>query len=159
MQRLTIILLYLFSVLLFLLSSCSSIDCPVETRVAVQYEVPDTLKDTLWVFTRRADGKDTLLNRLVNTTHFSLPISYQNPEDTLFFVVADTSHVMTLDTVFVTKEDIPHFESVDCAAHFFHRLSSVRCTGIGIDSIIINTPLVDYDQKATHLRIYFKNRH
>jgi len=148
--------------------SCSSIDCPVENTVAVRYgifsadgadEVADTLKDTLWVWTRRVDGSDTLLlNRGVGLTSFSLPVSYQRPADTLIFLIADTSMVWTLDTVVVGKEDTPHFESVDCNAHFFHRLTSVASTHRGIDTVFINQPTVNYDQAATHLHIHFKAR-
>ena len=119
-----------------------------------------TLTDTLWVFTERSDGNDTLLlNRGVGIKSFSLPVSYSHPEDVLLFVVADTSGVYTLDTVWVKKDDIPHFESVDCSAHFFHRLTAVRSTHEGIDSITIVNPNVDYDTNTTHLHIYFKDRH
>lgn len=151
--------------------ACSSIDCPVDNTVAVQYAVYDangsaTLTDTLWVLTRRSDGKDTiisrnsenssvLLNCLFDASSFQLPVSYTNPEDTLFFIIHDSDNTWTLDSVFLKKENIPHFESVDCSAHFFHRLTGVRCTHNGIDSIKIENPTVDYDQTKTHLRIYF----
>jgi hypothetical protein len=119
----------------------------VENTVAVRYgvystdgidEVADTLHDTLWVWTQRADGNDTLLlNRGVNMTAFSLPVSYQRPADTLIFLIVDTNQVWTLDTVVVGKEDTPHFESVDCNAHFFHRLTSVASTHRAIDTVFI----------------------
>lgn len=150
------------------LFACSSIDCPVKNTVAVYYDVKqydeegelvtDTLKDTLWVWSRRVDGQDTLLNRLVGNTRFSLPISYQQPEDTLIFAIRDTSLVFTLDTVWLKKDDIPHFESVDCAAHFFHELTGVRCTHNGIDSLVLHTTSVTYDDGVTNLRIFFKDR-
>lgn len=143
----------------FTQSSCSSIECPLETTVETRYAVPDTLKDTLWVWTPRGNDNDTLLlNRGVNLTSFALPISYNNPEDTLVFFITDTLHRWTLDTVFVKKDDYPHFESVDCSTLFFHRLTAVRSTGHGIDSIIINSPSVTYDQTPTHFKIYFKHR-
>ncbi len=150
------------------LFACSSIDCPVKNTVAVYYDVKqyddegeliaDTLKDTLWVWTQRSDGKDTLMNRLVDKTRFSLPISYQHPEDVLIFAIRDTSLVITLDTVWLKKEDIPHFESVDCAAHYFHELTSVRCTHNGIDSLVLHTSSVTYDDAVTNLQIFFKER-
>ena len=150
------------------LFACSSIDCPVKNTVAVYYDVKqyddegeliaDTLKDTLWVWTQRSDGKDTLMNRLVDKTRFSLPISYQHPEDVLIFAIRDTSLVITLDTVWLKKEDIPHFESVDCAAHYFHELTSVRCTHNGIDSLVLHTTSVTYDDAVTNLQIFFKER-
>ena len=152
----------------FCVSGCSSIDCPVKNTVAVYYDVSqydeegelvsDTLTDTLWVWTQRSDGKDTLMSRLVDKTRFSLPISYQHPEDVLIFAIRDTSLVFTLDTVWLEKEDIPHFESVDCAAHYFHELTGVRCTHNGIDSLVLSTTSVTYDDAVTNLRIFFKDR-
>lgn len=146
--------------LLALTSSCSSIDCPVQNTVAVNYAVPDTLKDTLSVWSPlSADTAVLLLNRATGVTVFSLPVSYQNPEDTLIFCVSDTSHVVTLDTVFLQKTDTPHFESVDCSPHFFHHLTGVRFTRRGIDSIVISNPSVTYDQTVTHIQLYFAPRH
>ena len=152
--------------LAFSVSACSSIDCPVKNTVAVYYDVKqydeegelvtDTLKDTLWVWSRRVDGQDTLLNRLVGNTRFSLPISYQHPEDMFVFLVADTAHVWKVDTVWVKKDDYPHFESVDCPARFFHKLTGVRSTHTAIDTIVINEPSVTFDPTVTNFRIFFK---
>lgn len=146
--------------------SCSSIDCPVQNQVAVNWRVmvyddtkmvADTLKDTLYVWTQRADGTDTLLyNRGVNTHSFSLPMSYQHPEDILVLGVVDTKKTVTLDTVWLKKNDIPHFESVDCGSHFFHELTSVRSTHHAIDTVSINQSSVTYDPSIVHLHICFK---
>lgn len=143
--------------------ACSTIDCPVQNTVLTVYNVydgeeADTLNDTLYVWSPRRDGRDTLLNRGVGITNFSLPISYQHPEDTLIFYIADTAGVWTLDTVWVKKDDIPHFESVDCSPSFFHRLTGVRSTHRGIDTIIINHSQVDYDRSTAHFHISFKAR-
>ena len=151
--------------LLFSVSACSRIDCPVQNTVATKYAIMGAdgqstkLADTLFIWTKRADGRDTLLNRGVGLSDFSLPVSYTNPEDTLIFYIIDSYHQQTLDTVFLKKNDIPHFESVDCAAHFFHYLTDVRSTHDGIDSINIANPHVNYDQRYTHLNIYFKQRY
>lgn len=155
--------------LIISLSGCSSIDCPVQNTVAVYYSIKkysddgelktDTLKDTLWVWSRIIDGTDVLLlNRLVDKSSFALQVSYQNPEDTLIFYIADTANVWTLDTVWLKKNDIPHFESVDCSAHYFHELTAVRSTHEGIDTIILNNPSVTYDNTVTNLNIVFKPR-
>lgn len=151
---------------LWLLVACSAIECPIQTEVLTRYgfydadNQPYTLEDTLWVWTQRRDGTDTLLfNRGVNQTDLSLPISYQHPEDMLVFCMIDTLHIMRLDTVWVQKEDIPHFESVDCAAHFFHTLTAVRSTHYSIDSVTISNTSVNYDNMSgEHLRVYFKTR-
>ena len=150
---------------LVLLFACSSIDCPVQNTVETKYAIMGAdgqatkLADSLYIWTQRADGRDTLLNSGVGLGEFSLQISYTNPEDTLIFYIVDSYHQETLDTVFLKKENIPHFESVDCAAHFFHRLTAVRSTHSGIDSIAIVNPNVNYDQSKTHLNIYFKQRY
>ena len=152
---------------LSLITSCSSIDCPVQNTVAVYYavgyddelgdRVTETFGDTLWVWTQRSDGTDTLLlNRGTGLQTFQLPVSYQHPEDVLVFAISDTAYVLTVDTVWIKKDDIPHFESVDCAAHFFHRLTDVRSTHNRIDTIAINNPSVTYDQTVTNLLIHFK---
>lgn len=144
------------------MGSCSSINCPVQNTVMVKYDVrgpggvADTLRDTLWVLSRRMDGTDTLLlNRGVELGSFSLPVSYSHPEDTLIMLITDTHGLWTLDTLWLKKEDIPHFESVDCPPHFFHRITDVRTTHDGIDSVTIVNPNVTYDPKTTHLHIYF----
>lgn len=157
------------SIIVYLLSfsiastSCSSIDCPIETTVCTRYAIMDaagestTLTDSLWVWTRRSDGVDTLLNCLVNAENFFLPVSYSHPEDTLvFFKGSIYSTNWTLDTLWLKKNDIPHFESVDCGTHFFHRLTAVRSTHNGIDSVVIVNPNVNYDASTTHLNIYFR---
>lgn len=155
--------LLFFHFFILALFSCSTIDCPVQNTVYTVYtigtgETTDTLQDTLYVWTPRSDGRDTLLNRGTGLTKFNLPISYQHPEDTLIFYIADTAGYWTLDTVWIKKDDIPHFESVDCSPSFFHRLTGVRSTHERIDTIIINHSSVDYDPSTEHFHISFKTR-
>ena len=136
--------------------ACSSIDCPVQNRVAMVYEVHGTLNDTLTITTKKKNGRDTiLLNSSTDVTTFQLPLSFQKPVDVFLF---RTTKLPALDTVWVEKDDTPHFESVDCGVTYFHNLLSVRHTGIGIDSIVILKTNVDYDLSAPHFRIYFKAR-
>ncbi len=145
--------------------SCSSIDCPVENTVATVYGLykaggeRDTLYDTLTISTTRRDGTDSvLLNKSVSTTTFELPISYNDPEDTLFFAITDTAGTTICDTVRVRKDNYPHFESVDCSISFFHNLTEISWTGQAIDSIVINKQHVDYDATTEHLHLYLKAR-
>lgn len=158
------VILLLISHLSFF-TSCSSIDCPVQTTVQANYALQDangnsaTLSDTLYVWTQRADGSDTLLlNRGINLTSFSLPVSYQQPEDVLIFQTVNTDLETTIDTLWLKKDDIPHFESVDCNTHFFHRLTNVRSTHQAIDTVTINHAGINYDTSKTHLNIRFKAR-
>ena len=149
-------------VALLLLTSCSSIDCPVDNLVYTIYDVKttdgeaDTLKSTLNVLTVRLSRDTLVYNQGTNLTQFTLPISYQNPEDTLLFLITQGDTYATLDTVWVNKEDRPHFESVDCSAIFFHELRGVRSTHQAIDTIKIVNPHVNYDHTSAHFQISFK---
>lgn len=146
------------------LAACTSIDCPVQHTVMAHYAVmtsdmtvADTLRDTLNVYTKRMNLKDTLLlNEACGLTVFSLNVSYSNPEDTLFFKF-NNGPFMAVDTVWMKKENTPHFESVDCNASFFHTVTDIRTTHNAIDNITINNPTIDYDPKTVHFNISLKS--
>ncbi len=148
------------------MAACSSVDCPVQNVVETVYQVclPDgskaTLLDTLTISTTRSNGTDTvLLNRSVGTSEFKLPISYDNPEDTLFFEVKSATEKWApavTDTVFIAKTNMPQFESAECHIAFFHNITEVRTTHNIIDSITINKRSVTYDASTAHFHVYFK---
>ena len=58
------------------------------------------------------------------------------------------------DTVWIQKEDYPHFESLECKAEFFHKLTGVRHTKHAIDSLVIKYSNVDYDDTKIHFYLY-----
>ena len=152
---------------IILLGACTSIDCPVENNVITVYNLKkangltDTLKvDTLTVKTRVAEGKDSmLLNRATGITTYDMNISYTQPEDVFFYTLLDTLGNTYRDTVYVKKENYPHFESVDCQPAYFHKLTEVQTTHHIIDSIVIKRSTVNYDSKNEHFHIYFKARY
>ncbi len=162
MRKIVIVLL------IAVVASCSSIDCPVKNTVATGYSLmkadgtADTLiYDTLWVWTVLQNGKDSLLmNRLCGSKAYQmkLPISYMQPEDVLCLAVKDTTGNIWLDSIRIQKENYPHFESVDCQAAFFHKITGVQCTHSIIDSIVVKNPHVNYDE-TTHFLLYLKARH
>ena len=158
-----------------LVIGCTSIDCPVQNRVETIYALKktdgsiDTLGvDTMWVWTQRVDGTDTVISRKIqnnlelnyfygpSASTFDLPVSYTQPEDVLCVLVRNAVGKKYLDTIRIKKENIPHFESVDCQASYFHTITSVRSTHQIIDSIVINNPNVNYDTKTTHFKLYLK---
>ena len=150
------------------IAACTSIDCPVQNLVYTNYALKkadgstDTLKtDSLWIMTRRIDGTDTLLNALSGpqVTSFKLQISYTQPEDVFFTIVKDTSGIYYFDTLRVKKDNLPHFESVDCQAAYFHRITAASITHEAFDSVSIHHSFVDYDVKQTHFYLYRKARH
>ena len=148
-------LLFLPLFFLLFLVSCSSVDCPLNNTVYANYKLMGkvtTLPDTLTIWTSRNDGNDTILiNQQVNTDSFTLPVSYARDRDILYF---RTNH--TMDTVTIDKTNIPHFESVDCSAAYFHKITAVSTTHHVIDSIVVNYADVNYDNKQEHFYIYFK---
>jgi hypothetical protein len=158
------ILLLVGITIMVTLGACTSIDCPVQNVVRTVYrlkkggEVTDTLRDTTFIFTRRADGTDTLLlGNAIGLTIFSLPMGYGSAEDTLYFQFRNTAYSM-LDTVVIEKRNIPHFESVDCSVSFFHFIQGVRTTHHAIDSINIHDSSVNYDASTEHFYLYLKHR-
>jgi len=84
-------------------------------------------------------------------------VSHTLPEDVLCILIADTTGQYWLDTMRIKKENIPHFESVDCSASFFHNITAVRSTHNAIDSITINNPSVTYDSETEHFHLYLKS--
>ena len=160
--RITLAVLFLFFPVFHFLSSCSSIDCPLNSRILCRYGVlSGSSADTLTISTKRMmNGNDTvLINKQVNTTEYALPISNGNEEDIFFYEIADTLGTTTLDTVWVSKEDTPRFEGVECAPQYTHQLKTVRYTTHGIDRIAIQNNQVDNDQTKLHLQIYFIPRY
>ena len=154
---------FLLFAFLLLAVACSSIDCPVENVVATVYKLKksdgtaDTLKDTLYIISRRNNGTaDTLLNRSLNTITFQLPVGYTTPEDTLLFMIRDANGVHS-DVAYIKKENQPHFESVDCKMSYFHTITGVTLGSHNIiDSIVIKKTAVNYDLSSEHFHIYFK---
>ena len=170
-----VIILKAICLALLLLYSCSSIDCPVDNLVTVQYEIRDkdgaalALTDSLSVVTMRSDSlyvditalfnsNNVTLNKLIGKSAFSLPISYSHPEDILFFCFTDSVRTL-VDTVWIKKVDIPHFESVDCSAAFFHEIRDVRYTHNAIDSLVLVNSSVTYDVRTVHFYLYPKTGH
>ncbi len=145
----------LLLVALLMLAACSSLDCPLNNVVYCKWKLQGrvtTLDDTLTIYSARNTTGDTILiNQQVSTDSFSLPMSYSNPQDVLVFCCNTVR-----DTVWVSKEDHPHFESVDCGVNYFHTITGVDYTRNAIDSITINHKEVTYDDAPTHLYIYFK---
>ena len=163
----------LFFFVVVCLAGCSSIDCPVQNIVSVQYEICDKtgkalpLTDSLSVVTTTLSGENVdittllnsenvTLNRLIGKSSFSLPISYSHPEDILFFCFSDTAKTV-VDTVWIKKDDIPRFESVDCNPAFFHEITDVRHTRHYIDSLVLLNRSVTYDQTTVHFRLVPKS--
>lgn len=143
-------------ILLFpLLIGCSSVDCPLNNSVYVKYKLVGSvakLPEKLSISTKKTDGNDSvLINQLENAAEFSLPVSYIQDTDILYFQVGNST-----DTVWMDKTNEPHFESVDCGVNYFHTITNIRHTNHTIDSIVINRNKINYDISEDHIHLYFK---
>lgn len=152
-------------VLVALVTACSTMECPLNNMVRAKFGVynalgkRDTLIDTTTIYTHRVSGTDSILkNRLYGDTIFSLPLSYSHERDTFFFDFTDHNNVVRKDTVVISKTDRMHFESVECAASYFHTLEGVSTTKHAIDSVVLHHKEVNYDSSKEHFRIYFHPR-
>lgn len=86
-------------------------------------------------------------------------MSYQRTEDIYYFtLVQKDTQLKTIDTLWVSKENLPHFESVDCNPVMFHTINGVRFTQHAIDDIQVNNNKVTYNDAKAHFLIYLKNR-
>ena len=130
------------------LAACTTIDCPVQNLVYTQYAF------------KKADGSaDTLLmTALCGSTafDFNLQISYTQPEDVFVTLLTDTAGNYYVDTIRIKKENYPHFESVDCQAAYFHKLTEASVTHNAFDSISIHHSTVNYDISNYHFYLYLK---
>jgi len=152
-----------------ILASCTSIDCSINNLVRTRFQFTNSagdsisLKDTLTVVTTRKDGSQKIIftsdsiiyNKGVGTCKFNLPISHTHPEDELVFhFIGEKVHIV--DTLWIAKEDYPHFESVDCNTGYFHKLTAIRHTHNCLDSVVIVNPSVTNDDQVVHVHIYPK---
>ncbi len=140
---------------LVLSPGCDTIDCTLYNTVICNVSFyasgqSVSLTDTLTVTTRGVDS--ILINKQTSTSTMTLPLSYWQDEDTLVLTVTGSGYMM-VDTIWIAKENMPHFESPDCPTTMFHHIQHVRTTHAFIDSVSIIQPIVNYDQ-TEHLQIH-----
>lgn len=146
-----------------LLISCEGIDCTVNNVVMCHYtfyasgsEDVVSVKDTLTI---TAEGTDSVLyNKGVNVSKLSLPMSHWKEADTLNFTfkssTQDYSQQMSL---YIRKDNIPHFENPDCPTTMFHQITGIDLDSPThcVDSVVIANPLVNYATQE-NIKIYLR---
>lgn len=145
-----------------ILAGCSSIDCNIEGRVQCHYSIHDedgnkgVLAYPMSIsFHRIAADSDTVyINHMANTASFDLPMSYGADTDEIAMTLHLTDSTSVTDIIWITKENIPQFESVDCAPRYNHTLQSVHSTHNFIDTVIINNPKVSNDASVSNIHIH-----
>lgn len=143
-----------------LLVGCTQIDCPLNNRVYANFRFYNylgdsvMLNDTLSITTRSVDMEDSVhINKQVGTVSFSLPVSYGQREDEYYLTISGANYEIR-DTIRITKESRPHFESVDCNPSFFHTVTDAMCTHNILDSVVINNKTINYDSSKEHFKVY-----
>lgn len=143
-----------------MLVACDSDNCQLGGVVTINFKLSGEepiLKDTLTIYTTTAQAKDTiLLNKSVNTKEFSLPMSYTQKEDSYFIIRTNKEGFSIKDTIKIKKENIPHFESVECPITYFHKIQEIKTTYNSIQNIELKNTMVDYNATNKHIIIAFE---
>ncbi len=145
-RKLTALCSRLTALCSLLMLSCDSIDCTLYNSVDMfcnlyQDGKPASLADTLTI---TAAGTDSvLLNRKVGAYKFQLPLSYHGDTDSIVLTVRGKDYEVA-DTIFVTKTNMVHFESPDCPATMFHKITSVSCTHEFIQAVVLVSEDINY---------------
>ena len=168
MMRKLLCLLNAFLLLNF--CSCTEVECPLDSVVVMtcgMYNAETNEKMSVsQTLTITPAGKDTtLLNMAQDIQDFVLPLKIGETCDTMLFHFSDSWENKVTDTLCIYHDNMPHFESVECPAAVFHKLSAVEWrndasskTSVFIDSVAIVRELVDYND-IENLQIYLRNAH
>ena len=137
-------------------SSCSGEDCPINNTVQGKMVFCNKYGDAvsyggqLTVRVVRPQGDSVVLNLKTNASEVLFPLSYVHATDT-FILDYDG---FTRDSVFVSHTNTPTLVSVDCGMAMFHTITSVGSTHYNIDSIVLKSSDVNYDERENIQIIY-----
>ena len=138
------------------MAACSGEDCPinnvVQGKMAFYSEYGDAVSfaGELTVRVVRPQGDSVVLNRKVNAGEVLFPLSYVNEVDTFVFDYSGVS----CDSIYIAHTNTPTLVSIDCGVAMFHTITSVSSTHYEIDSLILKSSDVDYDERENIQVIY-----
>lgn len=145
----------LWSVLLAMslgMGACSGDDCPINNTVQgkmafySQHGEALAVGGTLTVAVVRPQGDSVVLNQKSAASEVLFPLSYAHDTDTLVLIFNNTSGTAR-DSLYVAHTNTPTLVSVDCGTAMFHSITTVGCTHHVIDTLILKSPEVDYDER------------
>ena len=140
-----------------LTTGCSGEDCPINNVVAGKMRFYNHLGDaasingTLSISVVRPQGDSIVLNQLYNASEVNFPLSYTHHTDTLIF---DYNNGAVYDTLYVGHTNTPTLVSVACGTAMFHSITSVSSTHHIIDTLIVKSTEVNYDERENIQVIY-----
>ena len=135
---------FILLVMLACMAGCSGEDCPINNTVAA-------INGTLSVNVVRPQGDSVVLNQLYNASEISFPMSYTHLTDTLIF---DYNRGAAYDTLYISHTNTPTLVSIDCGTAMFHTITAAHSTHNVIDTLIIQSAKVDYDERENIQVIY-----
>lgn len=156
-RRYTTCRLILLLLVIIGMSACSSEDCPINNTVAGKMLFYNHLDDavaingTLTVSVVRPQGDSVVLNQKSNATELSFPLSYTHKTDTLIF---EYNGGIAYDSLYISHTNVPTLVSVDCGMAMFHTITAASSTHHVIDTLIIKSPEVNYDERENIQVIY-----
>ena len=144
------------------MASCSGDDCPINNTVLGKMAFYNSLGDAtsinvpLSMLVVRPQGDSVILNRLSAASEVTFPLSYTHETDTFIFCY-DFSDMMLYDTLYISHTNTPTLVSVDCGTAMFHTITSTHSTHTFIDTLIIKSSEVNYDERENIQVIYRTN--
>ena len=139
------------------LSACSGEDCPINNTVRGKmafYDERGNVVSYLGVLTVsvvRPQGDSVVLNRKSGALEVPFPLSYAHTTDTIIF---DYNGGAVYDSLYVSHINTPTLVSVDCGMAMFHTITSVASTHHMIDTLLLKSSAVDYDERENIQVIY-----
>ena len=140
-------------------ASCSGEDCPINNTVMGkmvfynQYQDAVYFDGTLTVSVVRPQGDSVVVNQKYGPSDVLFPLSYMHNTDTLIFCYSGGGGV-TYDSLYISHTNIPTLVSVDCGTAMFHSITSVGSTHHMIDTLILKSSEVNYDERENIQVIY-----
>jgi hypothetical protein len=145
------------------MTACSSEDCPINNTVQGKMVFYNSLGDAVSINAMlsmtvvRPQGDSVILNKKMNATDVAFPLSYTNETDTLIYWYDLNGTLVTYDTLYISHTNTPTLVSVDCGTAMFHTITAVSSTHTLIDTLIIKSPEVNYDERENIQVIYRTN--
>ena len=141
------------------MANCSGDDCPINNIVLGKMAFYNSLGDavaingTLTMSVVRPQGDSVILNRKSSPSEVTFPLSYTHEIDTFVFCY-DFSGAVLYDTLYIAHTNTPTLVSVNCGTAMYHTITTAHSTHYAIDSLIIKSSEINYDERENIQVIY-----
>ena len=141
------------------MGACSGENCPINNTVQGkmafynQKGVSVGINVSLTMSVVRPQGDSVVLNQKYGASDVLFPLSYTHTTDTLIFCYANGGAV-AYDSIYISHNNTPTLVSVDCGTAMFHTITAVSSTHHLIESVILKSSEVNYDERENIQVIY-----